>query len=70
MFIRKIHPLFPDTILKKYIYMDDEKFNHGGEKSIFSINNKIIHITKKKYFYTGIFIGLGLMYIYYFIYFF
>ena len=57
MFIRKIHPLFPDTILKKYIYTDDEK----------NSDNKIIYITRKKYFYTGIFIGLGLMYIYFFI---
>ena len=52
MFIRKIHPEFPDEILRKYIF--ESKKNNGYNNAVTNITN----ITIIFHFLVGIFIGI------------
>jgi hypothetical protein len=64
MFIRKVHPKFPDEILKKYIYNNNVSDIYKDISTIKKYASDYIN----KYFITGLFIGL--FYIYSFFYFF
>jgi hypothetical protein len=66
MFIRKVHPKFPDEILKIYIYNNND--NDIYKNDDISTIKKYASDYINKYFITGLFIGL--FYIYSFFYFF
>ena len=53
MFIRKVHPEFPDEILRKYIC---EKNDDSIKKNEYTY--KIIKIKSFLHFFTGILLGL------------
>lgn len=79
MFIRKVHPKFPDEILKKYIYNknDNDIYKESIIKKMYDSDyanrysnaiSSIYHSNRISYFLIGVFIGL--FYIYTFFYFF
>jgi hypothetical protein len=57
MFIRKVHPEFPDEILRKYIC---DKNHDSSKKNEYTY--KIIQIKSFLHFFTGIFIGFYILY--------
>jgi hypothetical protein len=66
MFIRKIHPMFPDSILKKYIYSNEEKNNTIQKKNHYSSNSNVFVNIKRAFFINiGIIYGFALIYAFY-----
>jgi hypothetical protein len=62
MFIRKVHPEFPDEILRKYIYED--KIITLQKKYIYN-SNIFVNIKRSVFINIGIIYGLALIYAFY-----
>jgi hypothetical protein len=62
MFIRKVAPEFPDTLLREYIY---EKSKEADDKLIVVMPFSFVILKIKKYLYFSLYYGLPLLFLLY-----
>jgi hypothetical protein len=67
MFIRKVHPSFPDEILREFIYKNGKEDNEDNGQNGYLFNTyfsrNIVYITNLTPFFIGIFIGFLFLYV-------